>query len=177
MKTNGHRKSRRGAIRMIDVGDKPVTARMATAVGRITLNKQTFAAILSGGTAKGDVLAAAHLAAIMGAKRTAEIIPLCHPLPVSGIDVRIEPDKAEQDAAPKGERAAFRVSVTVRTEAKTGVEMEALMGVSAALLTIYDMSKGMDKTMVLDTIQLVEKRGGRSGTFRLPVARRRGGSP
>ncbi len=150
-----------GGLRMIDVGRKPVTARTATAVGRIALQRTTLHAIRRGTMKKGDVLAAARLAAVMGAKRTADLIPLCHPLPLDGVDVRIEEERGGRDAP-----CVLRVTVTVKTAAKTGVEMEALTGVCAALLTIYDMSKALDRTMVIGGVGLTGKRGGRSGDVR-----------
>ncbi|MEW6324388.1 MAG: cyclic pyranopterin monophosphate synthase MoaC [Nitrospirota bacterium] len=146
---------------MIDVGGKPATRRTAVAVGRIALSPDTLDRIRRGTMAKGDVLAAARLAAVMGAKRTADLIPLCHPLPLDGVDVHIEEERGRRDA-----QCLLRVTVTVKTTAKTGVEMEALTGVSAALLTIYDMSKGVDRTMVIGGIGLTQKRGGRSGDVR-----------
>jgi len=154
-----------GGLRMIDVGDKPPTARMATAVGRIAMQRATLDAIRLGTMKKGDVLAAARLAAIMAAKRTSEFIPLCHPLPLDGVEVRIE-EESRRDAS-----SMLRVTVTAKTTAKTGVEMEALTAVCAALLTIYDMSKGIDKTMAIGGIGLTRKRGGRSGDVRRAPAR------
>jgi cyclic pyranopterin phosphate synthase len=141
---------------MIDVGRKPATARTATAVGRIVLQRATLDAIRRGTMKKGDVLAAARLAAVTGAKRTADLIPLCHPLPLTAVQVRIDEEAA-------GAYRRLRVTVTARTVARTGVEMEALTGVCAALLTIYDMCKAVDRTLVIGGIGLVHKRGGRSG--------------
>ncbi|MBI3620792.1 MAG: cyclic pyranopterin monophosphate synthase MoaC [Nitrospirae bacterium] len=146
---------------MIDVGDKPPTARTATAVGRIAMRPVTLERIQRGMMKKGDVLAAARLAAVMGAKRTAEFIPLCHPLPLDGVDVRITEERRPQTTS-----ALLCVTVTVKTTAKTGVEMEALTAVCAALLTIYDMSKAIDRTMAIGGIGLTRKRGGRSGDVR-----------
>ena len=146
---------------MIDVGRKPATARTATAVGRIAMRPETLKMIRQGRMAKGDVLTTARLAAVMAAKRTAEFIPLCHPLPLDGVDVRIEEERARRDA-----RSLLRATVTVKTTAKTGVEMEALTAVCAALLTIYDMSKAVDRTMVIGGVGLTGKRGGRSGDVR-----------
>jgi cyclic pyranopterin phosphate synthase len=143
---------------MIDVGRKPATARTATAVGRIVLQRATLDAIRRGTMKKGDVLAAARLAAVTGAKRTADLIPLCHPLPLEGVDVRIEEERGGREVL-----SFLRVTVMVKTTAKTGVEMEALTGVCAALLTIYDMCKAVDRTLVIGGIGLVHKRGGRSG--------------
>ncbi len=146
-----------GAARMVDVGTKDVTARVALAEGCVTMAAGTLAAILSGNAAKGDVIATARIAGIMAAKRTHELIPLCHPLPISGVSVDID---ADPDLP--GLRVAARVKVTGRT----GVEMEALTAVSVACLTIYDMAKALDRGMVIDAIRLVEKSGGRSGDWR-----------
>jgi len=144
-----------GACRMVDVGDKPTTRRMARASGLVKMQPQTLVAISSGGTAKGNVLEAARLAGIMAAKRTADLIPLCHPLPLDSIEVNIQP--AGDDA--------LRIEARVQTTAKTGVEMEALTAVAAAALTVYDMSKAIDRGMVIAHIQLEEKSGGASGDF------------
>ncbi|MGH2340754.1 cyclic pyranopterin monophosphate synthase MoaC [Segnochrobactraceae bacterium EtOH-i3] len=146
-----------GAARMVDVGAKDVTARVALAEGSVTMAPETLAAILAGNAAKGDVIATARIAGIMGAKRTHELIPLCHPLPISGVSVDID---ADPDLP--GLRVAARVKVTGRT----GVEMEALTAVSVACLTIYDMAKALDRGMVIGNIGLVEKSGGRSGDWR-----------
>jgi cyclic pyranopterin phosphate synthase len=153
-------------IHMIDVGDKPSTTRIATAVGRIAMRPATINKIRQGLMAKGDVLTAARLAAVMGAKRTADLIPLCHPLPLDGVEVRIDEERGGQHA-----RSLLRVTVTAKTTAKTGVEMEALTAVCAALLTIYDMSKAIDRTMAIGGIGLTGKRGGRSGDVRRAPAR------
>ncbi len=144
-----------GRVRMVDVGDKPVTDRVAVARGHIRIGPQAMHAIRSGGVAKGDPLQAARIAGIMAAKRTADIVPLCHPLPLSQVDVELE---AREDG--------YGIEARVRTTARTGVEMEALTAVSAAALTVYDMVKAMDRRMMIGEIRLVEKRGGRSGTFR-----------
>ena len=146
-----------GAARMVDVGAKDVTARVALAEGSVTMAPETLAASLAGNAAKGDVIATARIAGIMGAKRTHELIPLCHPLPISGVSVDID---ADPDLP--GLRVAARVKVTGRT----GVEMEALTAVSVACLTIYDMAKALDRGMVIGNIGLVEKSGGRSGDWR-----------
>ena len=148
---------------MVDVGRKPSTRRMATAVGRIALEPATIQKIRQGAILKGDVLAAARLAAVMGAKRTWEVIPLCHPLPLTGITVRIDEENGSSAKRATGDSRVLRITVSVRSEAKTGVEMEALTGVCAALLTIYDMCKRIDKTMAIGGIGLIRKRGGRSG--------------
>jgi cyclic pyranopterin phosphate synthase len=139
---------------MVDVGDKPVTDREALARGAITMSRPALEAIRTGAVAKGDPLQAARLAGIMAAKRTADIIPLCHPLPLTHVGVDLMP-------TPRG----YRIEARVRTSARTGVEMEALVAVAAAALTIYDMLKAIDKSMVIGEICLVEKRGGRTGTY------------
>ena len=145
-----------GEARMVDVGDKPDTARRARAAGAIRMAPATLAAIRANAIAKGDVLGVARIAGIMAAKRTAELIPLCHPIALTDVDVRLEAD----DALP-----GIRVEATARTVGKTGVEMEALAAVSVTLLTIYDMAKSLDKRMSLDSIRLLEKEGGRSGRW------------
>jgi cyclic pyranopterin monophosphate synthase len=146
---------RRGRVKMVDVGDKPVTDREAIARGDITMSRTALSAIRAGSVAKGDPLQAARLAGIMAAKQTSTIIPLCHPLPLSHISVDLT-------SAPHG----YRIEARVRTSARTGVEMEALVAVAAAALTIYDMLKAIDKAMVIGDIRLIEKRGGRSGTYK-----------
>ena len=145
----------RGTVRMVDVGDKPVTAREAVARGRITMSREALRQIRSGAVAKGDPLQTARLAGIMAAKRTAEVIPLCHPLPLSHAEVTLAPL-----------RDGYEIEARVRTSAQTGVEMEALHAVAVAALTIYDMIKAVDKRMVIGAIRLIETRGGRSGAFR-----------
>jgi cyclic pyranopterin monophosphate synthase len=146
---------RRGAVRMVDVGDKPVTAREAVARGRITMSREALRQIRTGAVKKGDPLQTARLAGIMAAKRTSDVIPLCHPLPLSHADVTLTPL-----------RDGYEIEARVRTSAQTGVEMEALHAVAVAALTIYDMIKAVDKRMVIGDIRVVEKRGGRSGDFR-----------
>jgi cyclic pyranopterin phosphate synthase len=143
-----------GNARMVDVGEKPMTRREAVAEGHLACSKEAFDAAVNG-TKKGNVLAIAQLAGIQGAKRTSDLVPLCHPLPLDGIDVEV--------TASEGQ---IRVRASVRTTWRTGVEMEALCAVSAALLCAYDMLKAVDKTMVIGGVRLVEKRGGRSGDFR-----------
>ena len=145
----------KGEVRMVDVGEKPATAREATARGRISMSRQALRLVRAGGLKKGDPLQAARIAGIMAAKRTADLIPLCHPLPLSYIDVRLLP-----------ESGGYAIEATVRTTAQTGVEMEALTAVMGAALTIYDMVKAVDRTMVIGEVTLLEKRGGRSGHFR-----------
>ena len=144
-----------GAVRMVDVGGKPVTAREAVARGRITMSSEAIRQIRSGAVKKGDPLQTARLAGIMAAKQTATVIPLCHPLPLSHADVTLTP-------LANG----YSIEARVRTTAQTGVEMEALHAVAVAALTIYDMIKAVDKRMVIGDIRLVEKRGGQSGDFR-----------
>lgn len=141
--------------RMVDVTGKPVTARSARAQGKVRMRPETLDLILSGKVPKGDVLATARLAAIQAAKRTWEWIPLCHPIPLTGVEVRFETEEG-------AEAAWVRIEVGVRAEAKTGVEMEALTAVAAAALTLYDMCKGVDQGMVLEEILLLEKRGGKT---------------
>jgi cyclic pyranopterin phosphate synthase len=145
---------RGGIFRMVDVGDKPISVRTALASGSIRMQMDTFKAIRDNALAKGDVIPMARLAGIQAAKRTAELIPLCHPLPLSGIEVRVSLDES---------LPGCRVEGQVRTTAQTGVEMEALTAVSVALLTIYDMAKAVDRTMVIADIVLREKRGGTKG--------------
>ena len=146
----------KGTPRMVDVGDKAVTSRVAVAEGAIRMGPATLAAILSGETPKGAVLTVAQLAGIMAAKRTADLIPLCHPLALSSVRVTLEPD----DTLP-----GIRSRAEVRVEGRTGVEMEALTAVSASLLTVYDMCKALDRGMEIGGIRLLRKEGGRSGTW------------
>ena len=155
----------KNTIRMVDVGKKPMSRRTAMAVGRIAMKRKTLEQIREGRMKKGNVIEAARLAAVMGAKRTADFVPLCHPLPLTAIDVCIEEETLPRSTLKRSRqgRSMLRVTVQVRTIAQTGVEMEALTGVSAALLTIYDMSKSVDQAMTMGGIGLVQKRGGRSG--------------
>ena len=146
----------RGEVRMVDVSAKGVTAREAVARGRITMSRDALRQIRSGAVKKGDPLQTARLAGIMAAKRTSEAIPLCHPLPLSHADITLTP-----------RRDGYDIEARVRTSAQTGVEMEALHAVAVAALTIYDMIKAVDRQMVIGEIRLVEKRGGRSGDYRL----------
>ena len=141
---------------MVDVSEKPVTARQAVARGIITMNAAAFAAVRDGTAQKGDVLGVARIAGIMAAKRTSELIPLCHPLPLTKVRVDFE-------LLP--EQQAVEARCTVKTSGVTGVEMEALTGVSTALLTIYDMCKALDKGMEIESIHLDKKTGGKSGTY------------
>jgi cyclic pyranopterin monophosphate synthase len=146
----------RGRARMVDVSDKAPSARVATARGSVVMAPETLRLIVDGALKKGDVLSVARLAGIMGAKRTAELIPLCHPLALDAIDVEITPDAA---------RNAVDIVATCRLTGRTGVEMEALTAVSVAALTIYDMCKAVDRSMRLTEIRLTHKSGGRSGTY------------
>ena len=143
---------------MVDVGGKPATARVAIATGRIRMSAEALAAIRDGNVPKGDVFAAARIAGIMAAKKTADLIPLCHPLSLDAVTVDFT---FEDDAV----RATASASLT----GKTGVEMEAMTATSVALLTIYDMAKAIDKGMVIDAVRLIEKRGGKSGHWQAPA--------
>ena len=143
-----------GYARMVDVGDKPDTARMAIARGEVRMKPETLALIRTGAIKKGDALTVAQIAGIQAAKRTWELIPLCHPLPLTKVAVGLELD----DALP-----GVIITATTRVTGKTGVEMEALTAVSVAALTIYDMAKAVEKTMRIQNIRLIEKHGGRSG--------------
>jgi len=146
-----------GNARMVDVSEKQITSRRAVAMGRIQMSSECFALVAAGRMKKGDVLGVAQVAGIMAAKRTSDLIPLCHPLPLTKIDLVF--DLLE-------ETSEIEARCTVCCEGKTGVEMEALTGVSAALLTVYDMCKAADKRMIMKDIHLVEKQGGKSGDFR-----------
>ncbi len=145
----------RGRVRMVDVGDKPVTAREAVASGTISMSAEARRLIRSGKVKKGDPLQAARLAGIMAAKKTSELIPLCHPLQLTHVSVDLA-----------STRTGYTIASRVRTSGQTGVEMEALTAVAVAALTLYDMVKAVDKTMEISDIYLVEKKGGRSGHFR-----------
>ncbi len=146
-----------GAAHMVDVSGKAVTSRSATAIGAVKMLASTLETILKGNAAKGDVIATARIAGIMAAKRTSDIIPLCHPLMISKVTLDIEPD----DNLP-----GLRVAATVKVEGKTGVEMEALTAASVACLTIYDMAKALEKDMVITEIRLTDKTGGKSGDWK-----------
>ncbi|MEO6361101.1 MAG: cyclic pyranopterin monophosphate synthase MoaC [Sphingomicrobium sp.] len=150
-----------GRARMVDVSDKAVTARTATAAGSLSCSRETLAQVRAGTAPKGAVIATAELAGIMAAKRTAELIPLCHPLPLTKVAVRIEAD----DRLP-----GFRVESEVRTNGVTGVEMEALTAVSVACLTLFDMLKAIDRTMVIGGIAVMSKTGGKSEDIARPVS-------
>ncbi len=145
-----------GNARMVDVGAKPDTNREATAKGAVSMQAETLRLIQTGGIAKGDVFTVAQVAGIMAAKKTSDLIPMCHPLPISGVDVDFVVDNA---------RSCVEVTATVRTTGKTGVEMEALTAVSTAALTIYDMCKAVDRSMRIGDVRVVHKAGGKSGTF------------
>lgn len=143
-----------GRARMVDVGDKPDTRRTAVAKGEVRLQPETLALLQQGALKKGDALTVAQIAGIMAAKRTAELIPLCHPIPLHQIEVKLEPD---------GALPGVKITATVATVGKTGAEMEALTAVSVAALTVYDMVKAVEKTACLQNIRLIEKHGGQSG--------------
>jgi cyclic pyranopterin phosphate synthase len=146
-----------GAAYMVDVSEKDITSRVAVAEGFVTMTPEALELVMSGTAKKGDVLGVARLAGIMGAKRTADLIPLCHPLPLSKVAIELETDRA---------LSRVRVLATCKTSGQTGVEMEALTAVSIACLTIYDMVKAVDKTMEISGIRLLMKDGGKSGTYR-----------
>ena len=143
-----------GNAQMVDIGDKPITQRFANAKGEIVMMPKTLQLILEGGIKKGDVFTVAKVAAINAAKRTSDLIPFCHPLPIQHIEISFKTDY---------KLPGILISVSVKSEGKTGVEMEALTAVSVAALTIYDMAKAVEKSMKIKNIRLVEKRGGQSG--------------
>jgi cyclic pyranopterin monophosphate synthase len=143
-----------GRAHMVDVGDKPLTERLAIARGEILMKRETLGLIRSGVIKKGDVLTVAQIAGIVAAKRTSELIPLCHPLPISHVDVSLKLDE---------QLPGVLITATVKTIGRTGVEMEALTAVSVAALTVYDMAKAAEKTMKIQNIRLIKKSGGRSG--------------
>ncbi|HEU4700697.1 MAG TPA: cyclic pyranopterin monophosphate synthase MoaC [Gemmatimonadales bacterium] len=147
-----------GRARMVDVSEKPVTARTAIAEGAVRMSREAYALVAAHGVKKGDVLAVAELAGVMGAKRTGELIPLCHPLALDQVEVR-----ARLDAALPG----VRLEATARTSGRTGVEMEALTAVTIAALTVYDMVKAVDRAMSIEAVRLVAKTGGTRGDWRL----------
>lgn len=144
-----------GAARMVDVGEKDVTRRMASAQAVVSMQPETLALILSGGMPKGDVFSCARIAGIMAAKRTWELIPMCHPLPIEGIEMEITPISDTE----------VRIVSTLRCTHKTGIEMEALTAASVAALTLYDMCKAVDRGMVIRDVMLLRKSGGKSGDF------------
>ncbi|MDT8345487.1 MAG: cyclic pyranopterin monophosphate synthase MoaC [Thermohalobaculum sp.] len=147
-----------GRAQMVDVGDKPVSARIATAKGRVVMAPETLAMIVEGRAKKGDVLAVARLAGIMAAKRTADLIPLCHPLMLSKVTVDLVPHAPDR----------VEIEATVKLTGQTGVEMEALTAVAVAALTVYDMVKAVDRGMRIEDIRLTHKSGGKSGSFDAP---------
>lgn len=147
---------RKGRARMVDVSAKPETARVAVATGAVKMQPATLRAIAGGRIKKGDVLAAARLAGIMAAKRTHELIPLCHPLALSSVQVALEPDR---------KRSRVAIAATCKLVGRTGVEMEALTAVCVAALTVYDMCKAIDRGMVITKVRLTYKAGGKSGTY------------
>ena len=154
-----------GRVVMVDVGDKPETARSATAACVVVMAPATWRLIAGGTAPKGDVLTTARLAGIMAAKRTAELIPLCHPLPIGSVSVDIEPVGSGPGEGGNGGVACVAIRATVTTTGRTGVEMEALTAASIAALTIYDMCKAVDRAMRVEHLRVVEKAGGRSGAF------------
>ncbi len=151
--------SRSGRPRMVDVSDKPSTARRAVAEAFVSVEQETLTAIIDGQIGKGDVLTVAEMAGVMGAKRTAELIPLCHPIALTDLVVEITPERAT---------SGLRIRATAATVAPTGVEMEALTAASVAALTVYDMVKGVDRSAHIRDIRLLEKSGGKSGEWRRP---------
>jgi cyclic pyranopterin monophosphate synthase len=151
-----------GAARMVDVSDKAATERIAVAEGRVRMGAETLALVMSGNAKKGDVLGAARIAGIMAAKRTSELIPLCHPLAITKVEIDIAPDRT----APGHDAPALLVRATVKVTGPTGVEMEALTAVSVACLTVYDMIKAVERGAVIEGIRLIEKSGGKSGHYR-----------
>ncbi len=146
----------KGRARMVDVTEKDITLRQATARGAVIMRPATFRQILAGGIEKGDVLGVARIAGIMGAKQTAELIPMCHPLNITNVEINFQPIEADH---------CIEIEAQVRLQGKTGVEMEALTAVAVAALTIYDMCKAIDREMVISDIRLIEKQGGKSGHF------------
>ena len=146
----------KGRARMVDVSEKDITLRTATAMGRVVLNSETFALVAEGKMKKGDVLAVAQVAGIMAAKRTWEIIPMCHPIALTGVDISFQ---------MLAEENAIEIRATTKCRGETGVEMEALTAASAAALTIYDMCKAVQRDIVIEQVCLLQKSGGKSGTF------------
>ena len=146
-----------GRAKMVDVGEKPVTTRTAVAAARVLVNSQTFELIRTGGMKKGDVLTVAQIAGVMGAKRTPDLIPMCHPILIDGINLELHLDEGRQ---------SVEIQATVSCDGRTGVEMEALTAVSTAALTVYDMCKAVQKDMVITDIRLVSKNGGVHGDYK-----------
>ena len=151
-----------GEAQMVDISDKAATLREAVAEGFVRMSPETREAIATGNSPKGDVVGTARLAGIMAAKQTAMLIPLCHPLPLKKITVKIAPDATG---------AGYRIEARVRTQSQTGVEMEALTAVSVAALTLYDMAKALEKSMVIENIRLLRKSGGRSGNYQAEMSK------
>ena len=151
---------REGRARMVDVSAKPVTKRAAKASGRVLMKPQTLRRIVNKEIEKGDVLAVARVAGIMAAKRTGEIVPMCHPLTLDSVEIQFQPDDR---------RSEVQIEARVKSTGKTGVEMEALMATAAAALTIYDMCKAVDRGMIISDIKLLKKSGGKSGTYIRPA--------
>ena len=145
-----------GRAKMVDVGEKPISQRVAVAAARVLVNENTFALIRSGGMKKGDVLTVAQIAGVMGAKRTPDLIPMCHPILMDGIDLELHLDES---------RLSVEITATVRCDGRTGVEMEALTAVSTAALTVYDMCKAVQKDMTITDIRLLSKTGGVHGDY------------
>lgn len=152
----------RGRVRMVDVGAKPPTRRIALARAAVRMEPATLSAILGGSLKKGEALAAARIAGVMAAKRTSELIPLCHQIPLDVVEIDFQPDP---------EQSRLEIQARAVTQARTGVEMEALVAASVAALAIYDMAKAIDRAMVVEQVRLVGKEGGRSGKFRRPGER------
>jgi cyclic pyranopterin monophosphate synthase len=147
-----------GEARMVDISTKVSTKRQAIAAGQVKMLLSTFEAIVAGNAPKGDVLGISRIAGIMAAKQTSQLIPLCHPLPLQKVEVHITPDR---------ELPGFQIRASVTTKAETGVEMEALTAVSVAALTLYDMAKGLEKSIAIESIRLLRKTGGKSGDYEL----------
>ena len=145
-----------GRAKMVDVGEKPISQRVAVAAGRVLVNEKTFSLIQSGGMKKGDVLTVAQIAGVMGAKRTPDLIPMCHPILMDGIDLALHLDES---------RLSVEIQATVRCDGRTGVEMEALTAVSTAALTVYDMCKAVQKDKTITDIRLISKTGGVHGNY------------
>ena len=156
----------KGDARMVDVAEKNETKRVAIAGGFISMSKETYDTIVNGSAKKGDVLAAARIAGIMAAKKTSELIPLCHPLSLTKVEVECEPKTIEADSSAK---QGVYITSTCSLVGNTGVEMEALTATSVALLTIYDMCKAIDRSMVIEKVQLLHKEGGKSGSWDFPI--------
>ena len=159
---------RRGRPRMVDVGAKPVTARRAVAEAEVAVSPETMSLVIDGGGSKGDVLTVAEVAGVMGGKRTAELIPLCHPIPLTDLVVSVTPDRAA---------GVLRVRAEAATTAQTGVEMEALTAASVAALTVYDMVKGVERGVEIRGLRLLSKTGGKSGDWHRPAAEIEPGPP